>query len=182
VLRAACDKEKTNERPPGVDDSDKENGMNTDQIEIVLLLDRSYEAEIDGAPIRVEGKSDSFAIAAHEKCILIGVISQQSQNKSDSRGASNQNIQRGTHSRPCSFFNVTEWFGPDLSKIRMIDAKVASFESENQFVIPRIGGCGLIVEVKLDLPNGGVYVDDLNGKYNEKLLRLIAFEAVVGAS
>jgi hypothetical protein len=158
----------------------RETGMNTDQIEIVLLLDRSYEAEIDGAPVRIEGKPNSFAFAAHEECILIGVISQRSQNKCDSFGERNQNIQRGTHSLPCSLFDVIELFGSDLSKIRIIDANAARFESPNHFVIPRIGGCGLIVEAKVDLPR--IYIGGLNGKRYDGLRKLIALEAGIGAS
>jgi hypothetical protein len=154
--------------------------MNTDQIEIVLLLDRGGQTKFDGPLVRVEGNRSLFAVAANKDCIRIGAISLQSQPKSDKHGGSNLKIQRGTHSAPVSFDDVMELFGSDLSKIRIIDANVASFEGKNQFVIPRIGGCGLIVETTLDLPNG-VYVNGLNGKYNEKLLKPIALEAVAGA-
>jgi hypothetical protein len=116
-----------------------------------------------GAPIRIEGKPDSFAVAAHKDCVLIGVISLQSQIKGDSLGG-NTLFQRGSHSLPCSFFDVIELFGSDASEMRLIDAKVASFEGTNQFVIPRIGDRGLIVEAEVDLPN--VAVKGLKGAHN----------------
>jgi hypothetical protein len=152
--------------------------VNIVQIEIVLLLDSSGEAKVNGAPIRVEGEPNSFAIAADEDCVVIGAISLQSQ--TDSLGGGNLKIQRGTYSLPCSFIDVVELFGSDFSKLRLIDANVASFEGTNQFVIPRTGGRGLVVEAKVDLPN--VAVRGLNGEYNDGLLKLIAIEAATGAS
>jgi hypothetical protein len=154
--------------------------MNIDQIEIVLLMDRSHEAKIDGSPIRVEGFPNSFAVAAHEDCILIGAISQQSQTKSDMNGGANLKIQHGTYLAPCSFIDVIELFGPNVSKLRVIDLNVADFRKENQFVIPRMGGKGFFVEAEVNLP--GVDVRGLNGKHNDDLLTLIAVEAATGAS
>jgi hypothetical protein len=58
------------------------------------------------------------------------------------------NIQRGTHSEPCSFNDVIEWFGPDVPKLRLIDASAATFQSDNQFEIPRTGKKGSLLKQK----------------------------------
>jgi hypothetical protein len=154
--------------------------MNIDQIEIVLLMDRGVQTKIDGAPVRVEGDLRSFVVDADGDCVLIGAISQQSQTKSDMYGEDNLKIQRGMHSAPCSVNDVIGLFGPDASKLRIIDANVARFESNNQFVIPRTGSKGFIVEAKVNLPD--VAVRGLNGKCNVGLLKLIGMEAATGAS
>jgi hypothetical protein len=154
--------------------------MSIDQIEIILLMYRSMEAKIGGARVRVEGDPSSFAVDADEDCVLIGAISQQLQTKSDMHGGDNLKIQRGRHSAPCGFNDVSELFGPDALKLRIIDSNVARFKSKNRFVIPRTGGKGFIVEATVDLPSVGVR--GLNGKYNDGLLRLIAMEAATGAS
>jgi hypothetical protein len=152
--------------------------MNIDQIEIILLMDRSLKGGVGGAPIWLEGDANLFAVHTGADCVRIGAISEQSQTKCDLNGGHNLKIQRGTHSAPCSFNDVIEWFGPNVTKLRLVDASVAIFESENQFEIPRIGERGFVVEAKLDLPS--VAISGLNGKFTEGLLRLIASEAVAG--
>jgi hypothetical protein len=153
--------------------------MNTGQIEIIMLLDCSTEEHIGTLPMGLEIEPNSFAIAADARCILIGAISLESQTKSDSLHEGNLKIQRGTHSVPCSFIDAAKMFGSDLPKVRIIDAGVASFEDIDQFVIPRTGDLGLIVEATLDLPK--VWVAGLNRNHKDGLLKLIAMEAAAGA-
>jgi hypothetical protein len=152
--------------------------MNIDHIEIILLMDRS-EGEVSGAP-PIEDDPNLFAVNAGVDCLLIGAISNQSQAKSDMKGGNNYRIQRGTHSAPCSFNDAIELFGPDLSKLRLMNASVATFKSDRQFEIPRTGERGFIVEAKVDLPNVGIF--GLNGKFTDWLLTLIAIEAVAGVT
>jgi hypothetical protein len=153
--------------------------MNTDQIEIIMLLDRSTEEHIGTLPMGLESEPNSFAIAADARCILIGAISLESQTKSGSLHESNLKIQRGTHSVPCSFIDAAKMFGSDLPRVRIIDASVASFEDMNQFVIPRTGDLGLIVEATLDLPTVGI--EGLKGNHEDSLLKLIAMETAAAA-
>jgi hypothetical protein len=94
--------------------------MSTDQIEIVLLVDRRAEEKIDGVPICVEGEPDSFAFAADADCVLIGAISLQSQRNDDASAGRPLQTQRGTRSSPCSFAEVVELFGSDVSKITAV--------------------------------------------------------------
>jgi hypothetical protein len=85
---------------------------------------------------------------------LIGAISEQSQIKRDMHCQDNLQIQRGTHSAPGSFNDAIELFGLDVSKLRLMDASVATFGSKNEFEIPLIGKTGSIVEAKFDLDSG----------------------------
>ena len=75
---------------------------------------------------------------------------------------------------------MLEWFGPDVPKLRLIDASAATFSSKNQFEIPRMGKTGFVVEATVDLPKVGV--SGINGKFSDGLLRLIAMEAVAGVA
>lgn len=152
--------------------------MNIDQIEIILLMDRGLKGEVGGAPIWLEGDTNLFAVHSGADCVRIGAISEQSQTECDLGGGHNLKIQRGTHSAPCSFNDVIECFGPEATKLRLVDASVAIFESGNQFRIPRTGEKGFVVEAQVDLP--GVSISGMNGKFTEDLLTLIALEAAVG--
>jgi hypothetical protein len=151
-----------------------------DQIEIILLMDRDVEGKIENAPAWIECDSSLFAVNGGLDCLMIGAISDQSQAKCDLAGGDNSGIQRGTHSAPCSFNDVIELFGPDVSKLRLIDASAATFKSKNQFEIPRTGEKGFVVQVQVDLPRVGI--SGLNDKFNDGLRRLITIEAVVGVT
>jgi hypothetical protein len=152
--------------------------MNIDQVEIILLMGSSAEGKDDGAAVWIE--RDLFAINAHVDCVLIGAISQKSQAKSEMYGEYNLETECGTHSARCSFNDVLELFGPDLFKLRIIDASVATFPAKNQFEIPHLGKKGFLVEAMVE--SRGVTISGLNGNPNDDLLKLIAMEAVIGVT
>jgi hypothetical protein len=115
--------------------------MHVDRIEIILLSDRD-------SPSWAKIDPNLFAVHKSDDCFLIGVISEQSQHRCDIHGGSLE-IQQGTHSAPCSFNDVIELFGCYLSKLRFIDASVATFRDESQFAIPRFGETGFVVDVTI---------------------------------
>jgi hypothetical protein len=140
-------------------------------------IERRDEAAIDRAPIRVDGESNSFAVACSQDCLLIGTISLLSQSKSNECGEHNLTIQQGTHSAPCSFNDSVEVFRLDSSKLRLTEITIAEFD-ENQFAIPRTDRPGFTVEVNVDLPRVDIDVSGPVGGHNQELLHLIAREAV----
>jgi hypothetical protein len=157
----------------------KEDYTMNDRVEIILMINRGVKKEIANAPAWIEYESGLLGVNSGIDCLMIGVISDQSQACCDLAGGDNSSIQRGTHSAPCSFNDVIDLFGHDVSKLRLIDASAATFKSRNQFEIPRTGERGFVVQVEVNLPHVGI---SGLGKFDDDLWRLIAMEAVAGAT